>query len=45
MLDPITFTTTLLTLGNFIQELIEVGQSIKRSIEKVRDLFSSESID
>ncbi|KAJ7933976.1 hypothetical protein B0H13DRAFT_2500981 [Mycena leptocephala] len=35
MLDPITFTTTLLTLGNFIQELIEVGQSIKHSIEKV----------
>ncbi|KAJ6594568.1 hypothetical protein B0H19DRAFT_65361 [Mycena capillaripes] len=35
MADPITVTTTIITLVSFIQDLIEVGQGIKRSIEKV----------
>ncbi|KAF7357888.1 Tetratricopeptide repeat family [Mycena venus] len=34
-MDPITATTTLITLATFIKDLIEVGQSIQRSIEKV----------
>ncbi|KAF7357910.1 Tetratricopeptide repeat family [Mycena venus] len=34
-MDPITVTTTLITLASFIKDLIEVGQSIKSSIEKV----------
>ncbi|KAJ7481847.1 hypothetical protein FB451DRAFT_1556036, partial [Mycena latifolia] len=35
MADPITVATTLITLATFIKDLIEVGQSIKRSLEKV----------
>ncbi|KAJ7466990.1 hypothetical protein FB451DRAFT_403148 [Mycena latifolia] len=34
-MDPITATTTVITLATFIKDLIDVGQSIKRSIEKV----------
>ncbi|KAJ6544107.1 hypothetical protein B0H19DRAFT_295890 [Mycena capillaripes] len=33
--DPISVTTTVITLATFIKDLIEVGQSIQRSIEKV----------
>ncbi|KAJ6594559.1 hypothetical protein B0H19DRAFT_1366402 [Mycena capillaripes] len=36
-MDPITATTTLITLASFIKDLIELGQSIKRSIEKVSE--------
>ncbi|KAJ7482164.1 hypothetical protein B0H11DRAFT_1213073 [Mycena galericulata] len=36
-MDPITATTTLITLATFIKDLIEVGQNIKESIEKVSD--------
>ena len=36
-MDPLTVTTTFITLGTFIKDLIEVGQSIQRSIEKVRN--------
>ncbi|KAJ7782530.1 hypothetical protein DFH07DRAFT_1055278, partial [Mycena maculata] len=35
MADPITVATTLITFVTFIKDLIEVGQSIKESIEKV----------
>ncbi|KAJ7226293.1 hypothetical protein C8J57DRAFT_1535280 [Mycena rebaudengoi] len=35
MADPITITTTIITLATFIKDLIDVGQNIKRSIEKV----------
>ncbi|KAJ7142782.1 hypothetical protein C8R44DRAFT_846614, partial [Mycena epipterygia] len=35
MADPITVTTTLITLATFIKDLIDLGQSIKSSIEKV----------
>ncbi|KAF7357939.1 Tetratricopeptide repeat family [Mycena venus] len=34
-MDPITVTTTFMTLGTFVKDLIEVGESIHRSIEKV----------
>ncbi|KAF8128303.1 hypothetical protein K438DRAFT_1993935 [Mycena galopus ATCC 62051] len=34
-MDPITVTTTFITLATFIKDLIEVGESIHRSIEKV----------
>ncbi|KAJ7233995.1 hypothetical protein C8J57DRAFT_1532037 [Mycena rebaudengoi] len=34
-MDPITITTTVITLAAFIKDLIDVGQNIKRSIEKV----------
>ncbi|KAJ6493823.1 hypothetical protein DFH09DRAFT_1376887 [Mycena vulgaris] len=34
-MDPISATTTIITLATFIKDLIAVGQSIKRSIEKV----------
>ncbi|KAJ7142787.1 hypothetical protein C8R44DRAFT_924451 [Mycena epipterygia] len=34
MADPITVTTTLITLATFIKDLIDLGQSIKSSIEK-----------
>ncbi|KAJ7142808.1 hypothetical protein C8R44DRAFT_866099 [Mycena epipterygia] len=34
MADPITVTTTLITLATFIKDLIDLGQSIKNSIEK-----------
>ncbi|KAJ7249351.1 hypothetical protein C8J57DRAFT_1475265 [Mycena rebaudengoi] len=34
-MDPITITTTIITLASFIKDLIDVGQNIKRSIEKV----------
>ncbi|KAF8205618.1 hypothetical protein K438DRAFT_516511 [Mycena galopus ATCC 62051] len=36
-MDPISVTTTFITLANFIRDLIEVGQSIKCSIEKVHE--------
>ncbi|KAJ7226272.1 hypothetical protein C8J57DRAFT_1731038 [Mycena rebaudengoi] len=35
MADPITITTTIITLATFMKDLIDVGQNIKRSIEKV----------
>ncbi|KAJ7233898.1 hypothetical protein C8J57DRAFT_159164 [Mycena rebaudengoi] len=35
MADPITIATTIITLATFLKDLIEVGQNIKRSIEKV----------
>ncbi|KAJ7695765.1 hypothetical protein B0H17DRAFT_1271275 [Mycena rosella] len=35
MLDPVSITTTIITLATFIKDLIDLGQSIKRSIEKV----------
>jgi hypothetical protein len=34
-MDPLTITTTIMTLASFINELIEVGESIRHSIEKV----------
>ncbi|KAF8133059.1 hypothetical protein K438DRAFT_1998337 [Mycena galopus ATCC 62051] len=34
-MDPITFTTNFITLATFIKDLIEVGESIRQSIEKV----------
>jgi hypothetical protein len=34
-MDPITVTTTLITLSTFIKDLIELGQSIQSSMEKV----------
>ncbi|KAJ7736520.1 hypothetical protein B0H14DRAFT_501910 [Mycena olivaceomarginata] len=36
-MDPLTITTTIMTLASFINELIEVGESICRSIEKVNE--------
>ncbi|KAJ7646639.1 hypothetical protein FB45DRAFT_178844 [Roridomyces roridus] len=36
-MDPITVTTTVITLATFIKDLIEVGQSIMDSIEKVSE--------
>ncbi|KAF7325207.1 Tetratricopeptide repeat family [Mycena kentingensis (nom. inval.)] len=36
-MDPITATTTLITLVSFAKELIELGQSIAASIEKVSE--------
>ncbi|KAJ6594601.1 hypothetical protein B0H19DRAFT_65986 [Mycena capillaripes] len=36
-MDPITVTTTVVTLAMFIKDLIEIGQSIKHSIEKVSE--------
>ncbi|KAJ7282551.1 hypothetical protein C8J57DRAFT_46761 [Mycena rebaudengoi] len=35
MSDPITIATTIITLATFIKDLIDIGQNIKRSIEKV----------
>ncbi|KAJ7891991.1 hypothetical protein B0H13DRAFT_2340297 [Mycena leptocephala] len=37
MADPLTVTTTIITFATFIKDLIEVGQSIRRSIEKVSE--------
>ncbi|KAJ7140981.1 hypothetical protein C8R44DRAFT_866722 [Mycena epipterygia] len=37
MMDPITATTTIITLATFIKDLIDLGQSIKESIEKVTE--------
>ncbi|KAJ7282561.1 hypothetical protein C8J57DRAFT_1554623 [Mycena rebaudengoi] len=37
MADPITITTTVITLATIIKDLIEVSQNIKRSIEKVKE--------
>ncbi|KAJ6594570.1 hypothetical protein B0H19DRAFT_1096079 [Mycena capillaripes] len=34
-MDPLTFTTSIISLATFIKDLIEVGQNIRRSIEKV----------
>ncbi|KAJ7141020.1 hypothetical protein C8R44DRAFT_846924 [Mycena epipterygia] len=36
-MDPITATTTIITLATFIKDLIDLGQSIKESIEKVTE--------
>ncbi|KAJ7233963.1 hypothetical protein C8J57DRAFT_1145906 [Mycena rebaudengoi] len=36
-MDPITITTTVVTLATVIKDLIEVGQNIKCSIEKVKE--------
>ncbi|KAJ7640826.1 hypothetical protein DFH06DRAFT_623261 [Mycena polygramma] len=36
-MDPITVTATLITFATFVKDLIEVGQSIQASIEKVRE--------
>ncbi|KAJ7466983.1 hypothetical protein FB451DRAFT_1369457 [Mycena latifolia] len=36
-MDPITATTTVITLATFIKDLIDVGQSIKHSIDQVRE--------
>ncbi|KAJ7646621.1 hypothetical protein FB45DRAFT_1018931 [Roridomyces roridus] len=36
-MDPITVTTTVITLATFIKDLIEIGQSIMDSIEKVSE--------
>ncbi|KAJ7349059.1 hypothetical protein DFH08DRAFT_134664 [Mycena albidolilacea] len=36
-MDPLTITTTIITLASFINELIEVGESIRCSIEKVNE--------
>ncbi|KAJ7803781.1 hypothetical protein B0H14DRAFT_3776768 [Mycena olivaceomarginata] len=36
-MDPISVTTTVITLATFIKDLVEIGQSIKHSIEKVRE--------
>ncbi|KAJ7466967.1 hypothetical protein FB451DRAFT_1483903 [Mycena latifolia] len=36
-MDPITATTTVITLVTFIKDLIDVGQSIKHSIDQVRE--------
>ncbi|KAJ7736505.1 hypothetical protein B0H14DRAFT_501813 [Mycena olivaceomarginata] len=36
-MDPLTITTTIMTLASFISELIEVGESIRHSIEKVNE--------
>ncbi|KAJ7141015.1 hypothetical protein C8R44DRAFT_974681 [Mycena epipterygia] len=36
-MDPITVTTTIITLVTFIKDLIDLGQSIKESIEKVTE--------
>jgi hypothetical protein len=35
MPDPISAATTLITLASFVKELLDLGQSIRRSIEKV----------
>ncbi|KAJ7249304.1 hypothetical protein C8J57DRAFT_1356581 [Mycena rebaudengoi] len=37
MVDPITITTTIISVATFIKDLIDLGQSIKRSIEKVEE--------
>ncbi|KAK7048882.1 Tetratricopeptide repeat family [Favolaschia claudopus] len=36
-MDPITVTTTIITLGTFIKDLIELGEGIRASIEKVSE--------
>ncbi|KAJ7348975.1 hypothetical protein DFH08DRAFT_1079383, partial [Mycena albidolilacea] len=36
-MDPLTITTSIMTLASFISELIEVGENIRRSIEKVNE--------
>src|SRR5258708_1363871 len=43
-MDPITIATTLITFSSFIKDLIEIGQSIQSSIEKVWNmLFQSKT--
>ncbi|KAJ6456383.1 hypothetical protein C8R45DRAFT_577161 [Mycena sanguinolenta] len=37
MLDPVSFTTTFITIATCIKDLIEAGESIHRSIEKVSE--------
>ncbi|KAK6972110.1 Tetratricopeptide repeat family [Favolaschia claudopus] len=37
MLDPLTVTTTIITLATFIKDLIELGEGIRSSIEKVSE--------
>ncbi|KAJ6584578.1 hypothetical protein B0H19DRAFT_1105636 [Mycena capillaripes] len=36
-MDPVSLTTSIISLATFIKDLIAVGQSIQRSIEKVRE--------
>ncbi|KAJ7791249.1 hypothetical protein B0H14DRAFT_3890761 [Mycena olivaceomarginata] len=36
-MDPLTITTSIMTFASFINELIEVGENIRRSIEKVNE--------
>ncbi|KAJ6488384.1 hypothetical protein DFH09DRAFT_1455696 [Mycena vulgaris] len=36
-MDPLSMTMTVVTLATFIKDLIDVGQSIKRSIDKVSE--------
>ncbi|KAJ7754905.1 hypothetical protein B0H14DRAFT_416934 [Mycena olivaceomarginata] len=36
-MDPLTITTTFITLATFIKDLIDVGEGIRRSIEKVNE--------
>ncbi|KAK7018855.1 Tetratricopeptide repeat family [Favolaschia claudopus] len=37
MFDPLTVTSTIVTLATFIKDLIELGEGIRSSIEKVGD--------
>ncbi|KAJ7466959.1 hypothetical protein FB451DRAFT_1369449 [Mycena latifolia] len=37
MADPITITTAIITFATFIKDLIELGQDIQRSIEKISE--------
>ncbi|KAK6972102.1 hypothetical protein R3P38DRAFT_2585461 [Favolaschia claudopus] len=34
-MDPVSLTTAIITLATFIKDLIELGEGIRRSIEKV----------
>ncbi|KAF7357971.1 Tetratricopeptide repeat family [Mycena venus] len=35
-MDPISATTTLITLATFLKDLLDLGQNIRRSVEKVK---------
>ncbi|KAJ7354465.1 hypothetical protein DFH08DRAFT_955859 [Mycena albidolilacea] len=35
-MDPISATTTVIALATFIKDLLDLAQSIRRSIEKVK---------
>ncbi|KAK6972108.1 Tetratricopeptide repeat family [Favolaschia claudopus] len=37
IMDPITVTTTIITLGTFIKDLIELGEGISSSMEQVSE--------
>jgi hypothetical protein len=45
MVDPVTFTTTVITLATFVKDLIDIGESIHRSIEKVCELHRVKNIN